>query len=97
MAFNLIESLSEKNVFVQIDEYSSKLFEDYQKLLNSTSENIYEWKSRLREQFRKMSPYIISVNKKYLSSAESLFIIRKEVLSKYYDEETVFKRISYES
>jgi len=97
MAFNLIESLSVQNVFVQIDEDSSKLSENYQELLNSTPENIFEWKSQLREQFRKMSPYIISVNKKYLSSAESLFIIRKEVLSKYYDEETGFKRISYES
>lgn len=63
MAFNLIESLSVQNVFVQIDEDSSKLFENYQELLNSTPENIFEWKSQLREQFRKMSPYIISVNK----------------------------------
>lgn len=97
MAFNLIESLSEKNVFVQIDEYSSKLFEDYQKLLNSTSENIYEWKSQLREQFRKMSPYIITVNKKYIPSDESLFIVTKELLNNYYDNQTGFKRISHET
>ena len=91
-AFNLIESFPTQTVFVECDSDASDLLNKYLSLLSSHYDDIYEWRAQLKDQVRKMNPYIININKKYIASDDPIFVIDKDSMQLYYDIETGFKR-----
>jgi len=92
MAFNLIESYPTQTVFVEYDTDATNLLNKYLSLLNSHFDDSYEWRAQLRDHIRKMNPYIININKKYIASDDPIFVIDKNSMQLYYDIETGFKR-----
>ncbi|MDY0218929.1 MAG: CRISPR-associated helicase Cas3' [Candidatus Cloacimonas acidaminovorans] len=93
-AFNLIESYLTKTVFVEYDTDASNLLSKYLSLLTSHFDDFYEWSAQLRDQVRRMNPYIININKKYIVSDDPIFVIDKDSMQLYYDIETGFKLYS---
>jgi len=79
-------------VFIACDAVSSKLLEDYDALLKATSLDRFSKRAALKKMIRKMSPYLVNVDKHLINSEDPIHIIDKDNVAQYYDLKTGFKR-----
>lgn len=92
-SFKLIDdSFNTLSCFIQYDDKSSELYNEYLSLLRN--ERTFENNTKIKKIYREMSAYIINVPKKFLpeGNTDNLFVIDRDMLTQYYSSETGFKR-----
>ncbi len=81
-----------ENLFIQLDDESKKMWNEYQEILRVEDRYIREEKyNKIKS---KLYSYVISVPKKYYESDEekSLHLVEESMFQEYYSRETGFKR-----
>lgn len=96
-AFNLIDSFPTQTVFVELDCEATALLNQYNDLRLKREVDRYSKKHELRSLVRKMSKYMINVDKHLIESTEAIYVIDKDSMRQYYDFESGFKRTQSQS
>jgi len=91
-AFNLIDSLPTQTVFVECDAEATEVKRMFDSFDENTYTDKYKMLSDRKKMTRKLSPYLINVDKRHALSEERIYFIENDSLSVYYDMHTGFKR-----
>nr|HPK40634.1 CRISPR-associated helicase Cas3' [Candidatus Cloacimonadota bacterium] len=92
-SFKLIDSFETVTCFIEYDEKAKELYQKSLELKAAVNDNPYENRILLKQVFREMSPYIISLPEKLCEGEKEFFYISSERKDTYYSKEMGFKTI----
>lgn len=92
LAFNLIESFPTQTVFIESDPEASILASEFRELKGSTDAKDFEQRALIKSLFRKMGPYMINVDRRFIKTEDFIYFVDMDNLCLHYDMQTGFKR-----